>query len=298
MSTNNNDREILSTRLIQALPAQVFKACGDPARLARWWGPNGFTNTIQEFDFKPGGIWRLVMHGPDGIDYPNTFVFEEVSPGRILMRHLEPDHVFTMTITLVEENGATRLTWRQTFATAAECDKIRSYVPRCNEENFDRLEAELARMALEDRELVVTRIIHAPPAAVFNAWTDPELLKKWFTPPPYVTTFAELDIRSGGTNFIIMKGPDGVEMPNRGVYLEVILNKKLVITDAYTKAWEPSGKPFLTILLTFEDAGGKTNYTARILHWTVADRAAHEAMGFRQGWETATDQLAALVSHV
>ena len=214
------------------------------------------------------------------------------------MRHLEPVHVFTLTMTLAEENGATRLTWRQSFATAAECDKIRSYAPRCNEENFDRLEAELARMALEDRELVITRVINAPPAAVFKAWTDPELLKRWFTPPPYVTTFAELDVRPGGANLIIMKGPDGVEMPNRGVYLEVIPNEKLVITDAYTKAWEPSEKPFITILLTFEDVGGKTNYTARVRHWTVADRETHEKMGFRQGWETATDQLAALVSHV
>ncbi len=147
-----------------------------------------------------------------------------------------------------------------------------------------------------DRELVLTRIIDAPPEKVFRGWTDPELLKQWFTPPPYKTTHAELDVRPGGANLVVMLSPEGVEMPNRGVYLEVIPNEKLVITDAYTKAWEPSEKPFMTLILTFEDLGGKTKYTARALHWTVADREAHENMGFHQGWGIATDQLTALVT--
>lgn len=147
-----------------------------------------------------------------------------------------------------------------------------------------------------ERELVITRTIPAPPSAVFKAWTTPELLKQWFTPPPYVTTAAELDVRPGGANFITMRGPDGIELPNRGVYLEVIPNERLVITDAYTKAWEPADKPFMTLVLTFEGQGGKTKYTARVLHWTVADREAHEKMGFHEGWNIATDQLAALAS--
>ena len=84
-------------------------------------------------------------------------------------------------------------------------------------------------------------------------------------------------------------------MPNRGVYLEVVENEKLVFTDAYTKAWEPSGKPFFTGILTFEDTGGgKTRYTARVVHWTREDCEAHEKMGFHQGWGTATDQMTAL----
>jgi uncharacterized protein YndB with AHSA1/START domain len=111
-----------------------------------------------------------------------------------------------------------------------------------------------------------------------------------------VTTHAELDVRPGGSNFIVMRGPDGVEMPNRGVYLEVVPNERLVITDAYTTAWEPSDKPFMTLVLTFEDEGGKTRYTARVRHWTVADRESHEKMGFHEGWRVATDQLAALAS--
>ena len=147
----------------------------------------------------------------------------------------------------------------------------------------------------ESRELILTRVINAPPAKVFQAWTDPALITQWFTPPPWKTTHAETDLRPGGASLIVMRGPDGTEMPNRGVYLEVVKNERLVFTDAYTAAWEPSAKPFMTVILTFENEGGKTRYTARVRHWTVADREAHEKMGFHQGWGIATDQLAALV---
>jgi uncharacterized protein YndB with AHSA1/START domain len=147
-----------------------------------------------------------------------------------------------------------------------------------------------------DRELVLTRIIAAPREKIFRAWTEPQLLKQWFAPLPYTTPVAELDVRPGGANLIVMRGPDGNDMPNRGVYLEVVKNERLVFTDAYTKAWQPSAKPFMTVILTFEDEAGKTKYTARVAHWTVADREVHEKMGFHRGWGQCTDQLAAMVA--
>jgi uncharacterized protein YndB with AHSA1/START domain len=147
-----------------------------------------------------------------------------------------------------------------------------------------------------DRELVLTRLIDAPREKLFRAWTDPELLKQWFAPLPYTTPVAELDVRPGGANRIVMRGPDGADLPNRGVYLEVVENERLVITDAYTEAWVPAERPFMTVILTFEDEGGKTRYTARVRHWTVADREAHEKMGFHEGWGQCADQLAALVA--
>lgn len=150
----------------------------------------------------------------------------------------------------------------------------------------------------DNRELSLTRLIDAPRAKVFRAWTDPELLKQWFAPLPYTTPVAELDVRPGGRSFVVMRGPDGTEIPCPGVYLEVIPNERLVSTDAYTSAWAPSQKPFMTVVLTFGDEGGKTRYTARILHWTAADREAHEKMGFHEGWGKCADQLAALVSRI
>jgi uncharacterized protein YndB with AHSA1/START domain len=149
-----------------------------------------------------------------------------------------------------------------------------------------------------DRELVLTRLINAPRAKVYRAWTDPELLKQWFAPKPYTTPIVEVDVRPGGSAYFVMRGPDGKDLPNRGVYLEVVPNEKLVSTDAYVAAWEPSEKPFMTLILTFEDEGGKTRYTARVRHWTVADREAHEKMGFHEGWGLCTDQLEALVAKI
>jgi uncharacterized protein YndB with AHSA1/START domain len=147
-----------------------------------------------------------------------------------------------------------------------------------------------------DRDLVLTRVINARREKLFRAWTEPELLKQWFAPLPYTTPVAQLDVRPGGANLIVMRGPDGDDVPMRGVYLDIVPNERLVFTNAYTKAWEPSDKPFMTVIVTFEDQGGKTKYTALVRHWTVADREAHEKMGFHQGWGKCTDQLEALVT--
>jgi uncharacterized protein YndB with AHSA1/START domain len=146
-----------------------------------------------------------------------------------------------------------------------------------------------------DRELVLARILDAPRENVYRAWTEPELLKQWFAPKPWSTPHAELDVRAGGTDLIVMADPDGNEFPSSGVFLEVVPNEKLVFTDAYTKAWEPAEKPFMSVVLTFEDAGdNKTRYIARVSHWNAADREAHEKMGFHEGWGQCADQLEAV----
>jgi uncharacterized protein YndB with AHSA1/START domain len=147
-----------------------------------------------------------------------------------------------------------------------------------------------------DRDLVLTRLIDVPREKLYRAWTEPELLKQWFAPTPYTTPHAELDVRVGGANTVVMRGPEGNEIPCGGVYLEVLPNRRLVFTDAYTRAWEPSQKPFMTVIISFEDEGGKTRYTARVRHWTAEDREAHEKMGFHQGWGQCADQLAALAA--
>lgn len=147
----------------------------------------------------------------------------------------------------------------------------------------------------QPNELSFTRIIDAPREMVYRCWTEPDLMTQWFTPPPFTTVHAETDVRPGGSSLVVMRSPDGQEFPNRGVYLDVVPNEKLVFTDAYTEAWVPSGKAFMTALLTFEDAGnGKTKYTATVRHWTAEDCDAHKTMGFFEGWGKATDQLEAL----
>jgi len=150
-----------------------------------------------------------------------------------------------------------------------------------------------------ERELIITRDVPVPAAKLYRAWTEPELLKQWFTPKPWTTVAAKLDVRAGGTSAVTMRSPEGEEFPSSGVYLEIVPNQRIVFTDAYSKAWEPSEKPFFTGIITFEDLGnGQTRYTATARHWTVEDRAKHEEMGFYPGWNQALDQLIELASKI
>src|SRR5690606_5596117 len=148
-----------------------------------------------------------------------------------------------------------------------------------------------------DRDLILTRDIAAPRETLYRCWTEPALMKQWFAPKPWTTPHAETDVRPGGASLVVMRGPDGQECPNPGVYLEVVPNERLVFTDAYTRAWEPSAKPFMTLILTFEDlGGGRTRYAAPARHWSVEDRETHEKMGFHEGWGRCTGQLAELAA--
>ena len=148
-----------------------------------------------------------------------------------------------------------------------------------------------------ERDLVLVRDIAASPAALFRCWTDPALIPRWFCPPPWSVSRAQTDPRPGGSSLIVMRGPEGQEVPNPGVYLEIVPDRRIVATDAYVCAWEPAAKPFVTLLLSFDDLGnGRTRYTAVARHWTAEDCATHRNMGFHEGWAIATDQLAALAA--
>jgi len=117
-------RSIIGTRVFDAPRELVFAAFTDPKHLAQWWGPDGFTTTTSAFEFKPGGVWRFVMHGPDGRDYQNRITFDEiVAPERLAYHHGGGDEVepvqFNTVVTFEDiGNGQTRLTWRGTFPTA------------------------------------------------------------------------------------------------------------------------------------------------------------------------------------
>ena len=147
-------------------------------------------------------------------------------------------------------------------------------------------------------ELSLTRLIAAPRAVVWRCWTEPELIKQWFTPRPWTTPVVEIDLRPGGASYMLFRGPNGEEFPNRGVYLEVVPEERLVFTDAYVEAWVPSAEPFMTAIVSFSDEDGGTRYEARVRHWTEEAMKRHEDMGFHEGWGKATDQLEELAKRL
>lgn len=135
-----------TTRELPATPAKVFAAIQDPTRLAKWWGPDGFTNTFDLCEFKPGGKWSFVMIGPDGKTYPNESVFAAIEPDRrIVIHHVSPPH-FVLTLSLQATAAGTLVTWEQVFEDPAVAKAVRHIVAPANEQNLDRLTAEVALM--------------------------------------------------------------------------------------------------------------------------------------------------------
>lgn len=130
---------------LPASPSDVFAAMSDPTRIARWWGPAGFTNTIHTFDFQPGGRWLLTMHGPDGKDYPNESRFTRITDTQLFeIEHLNGHHFF-LTITLTPQGDGTQVAWLQTFDTVEHYQGLAQFVALANTQNLERLAAEVER---------------------------------------------------------------------------------------------------------------------------------------------------------
>ena len=141
---NDLDAVVSTERVVPFSPKEVFAAFEQPEQLAKWWGPAGFFNTFEQFEFKAGGRWVFVMHAPDGTNYPNESIFEEVCPDeKIVIHHILPP-IFTLTVTLAARDGGTHLGWAQEFETAELAAKLRGFCQTANEENLDRLQAVLA----------------------------------------------------------------------------------------------------------------------------------------------------------
>ena len=138
-------RQVVTTRILKAPREAVFEAWSNPALLAQWWGPKGFTNTFEEFDLRPGGTWKFIMHGPNGKDYPNQSEFVEIRPPeRIVLNHLSAP-AFQVTATFEEVEEGTLLNFCMLFPTEDLCKKVGVVAIDANEENFDRLEALLKK---------------------------------------------------------------------------------------------------------------------------------------------------------
>lgn len=134
-----------TSRELPATPESVFAAIQDPVRLARWWGPDGFTNTFDTFEFREGGRWLFTMHGPDGTDYPNQSEFLEIVPGSMVrIKHVNLPH-FELSISLEPRATGTLVSWVGVFENHEFAEKMRTFLEAANEQNLDRLTLEFGR---------------------------------------------------------------------------------------------------------------------------------------------------------
>jgi len=267
------EREIVITRVFDAPRELVFRAWTDPKHMARWWGPKGFTNRVEQMDVRPGGVWRIIMCMPDGAEHPAQGVYQEiVPPERLVFTNDAVDKDgnviiggFT-TVTFDDQNGKTKLTLQtRGVAKVAYAANFLKGMEMGWTQSLERLGESLEKAS--DREIVITRVFDAPRSLVFDAWTDPQHVGSWWGPTGFTTTTHEIDVRPGGVWRFIMHGPNGVDYPNKIVYLEIAKPALLVYDHG------DEGQPgYFRVTVTFAEENGKTRLTMRSLFATAEER--------------------------
>ncbi len=294
------NRELVFTREFDAPPAVVFEAWTNPEHLVKWWGPFGFTTTIQQMDVRPGGEWRLVMRGPDGRNYHNRIVFLEVDRPRLLVYQHEPEagsepvH-HEVTVRFEALGLRTRLTMRMVFPSETERDYVvKAYkADEGGRQTLQRLADHLAAGARTD--VLLKRVYDAPRSLLWKVWTDPKHVAKWWGPAGFTNPVCQWDARAGGKIFIEMRSPDGNSHPMSGVFLELVEPERISFN---TSVPGPDGSIKFEVCTTATFVERSSNQTlvtleARIISTT--EEGLINLAGMRMGWTQSLERLAAEV---
>lgn len=310
----NKPNEIHITRLYDAPVAAVWDAWTDPDKVAKWWGPRGFTLTTHSKELKVGGIWHYTMHGPDGVDYRNKTLYHEIEPGKKLVY----DHggyddrppLFRVTVTFAEVNGQTKMDMRMTLPTIEDAAKTRAFIKQAGgNATWDRLAEYLDQQSSGKETFVINRTFNTPLETMFEMWTDPRYLAQWLPPTGMQMEFLKADIRPGGKTLFFMHSGDfkfyarteylEVERPDRIVYLQQFC-------DEYENLSRHPGAPtwpetMLTIVTLAAEGDDQTRVTVTWEPHGACTREELEAFmnergGMTQGWTGSFDKLEALLS--
>jgi uncharacterized protein YndB with AHSA1/START domain len=274
--------DFVVTRVVDAPREVVFRAWTEPAHVKQWWGPAAFSTPVCEMDVRPGGAYRLVMRSPEGVDYPMAGVYREVIPPERIVYTIDfsehpaewhrqlaalregaaaPAESPLVTVTFEAQGRRTRLTVRMRFGSASERSAfLRMGMKEGWGQSLERLETEVGQMG---RSITSTRVLDAPREHVFEAWTEPAHLAKWWGPKGFTNTFHEFDPRPGGAWRFVMHGPNGADYPNHSVFREIVKPERIVFDHV-------SG-PRFNVTATFDDLGGKTRLVWRMLFETGAE---------------------------
>lgn len=311
-SSDTSDREIVLSRIFEAPRELVWQAMSDPKHVVNWWGPRGFTTTIEQMDFRVGGVWKQTLHGPDGTNYPNKSMFKEIVPHeRIVFSHGGgredgPGISFIATWTFEDAGaGKTKLTLRQVFWSPSDRDFVVKEFGAVEggRQTFERLAEHLLKMSAGPKEFVITRTFAAPRELVWKVWTQVEHLQQWFGPKGFTTPVAKLDFRPGGMFHYCMQSSDRNKMWGRFVYREIVPPERIVWVNSFSD--EAGGlvrPPFSEVwpremltVATFSEHAGRTTVTLR---WTALNATDEEQKTFdsshdsmNQGWTGTFDQL-------
>jgi uncharacterized protein YndB with AHSA1/START domain len=298
-------REISITHVFEAPRELVWRAWTEAEQLRLWFMPHGFTIPEMEVDLREGGSFHMTVRAPDGTESPSGGVFKEIDPPERLVFATTafdgPDGAPLLevlnTATFADRGGTTEVTLHAIVTKASP--EMAAPLAGMEEgwiQSFEKLDSLLTGREVDSsaRELVATRVLDAPRETVWNAWTDPEHVAKWWGPTGFTTTIHEMDVRPGGVWRHTMHGPDGTDYPNKVVFLAV--REPEVIAFLHGDPGEPDHF-FATV--EFVDEGGKTGVTFRGLFPSPADRdRAVRDNGAADGLEQTLDKLADHVTEV
>lgn len=287
VETTTTERDILLRRVFKAPRDLLWRAYTEAEHIEKWFGPRGFSTRVEAHDFRVGGKWRYVMIGPDGAEYPSEGVFQEIVPGERYVSTDEfgegfdlpgmPDLPTGIVTTIVFEDvpGGTRMTVRIAHPTEEDRRKHEAMgVVEGFASMLDCLDEHLASMNdnAEDREILISRVLNAPRALVWEAWTDPEQIVKWWGPNGFSTTTRSIEVKPGGEWWFTMHGPDGRDYPNRIRFVEIVRPERLVYLHDDGEEVEPIN--FHTTV-TFDEVAGdpqQTKVTLRMVFPSTGER--------------------------
>jgi uncharacterized protein YndB with AHSA1/START domain len=305
------ERSIISVREMPFPRELVFAAFTDREHIGNWWGPNGFTTTTSEMDVRPGGVWRYVMHGPDGVDFPNLMEYDVVDPpSRLEYRHsgdADGPVEFRSVVTFDDLGGSTRVTLLAVLPTTEMRDRlIRDFgADEGGKQTLARLEAHLTGTARgsklvvttpSDVELVLTRVFDAPAALVFEAMSKPEHVRRWWPCEGSEMTVCDIDLRPGGAYRFAMVLPNGFEVPFRGEYLEIDPPGRIVFTEIFDV--EPHNAHPAVVTTTFQEREGRTTMIVNVRHDSKESRDAHLNSGMESGAAACYDRVEAIAQEL
>lgn len=302
---NRQDRMLITSRVIDAPRELVFEAWTSPKHLAAWWGPDGFTTTTSAYDLRPGGVWRFVMHGPDGRNYENRITFDEiVRPERIVYRHGGADDVepveFQTLVTFEDLGGKTRITLAGEFPSKAERDRVvRDYGADVGAtQTLGRLAEHVKEVGeLPIRRITFVRTLDAPRALVWAAWTEPKRLQRWWGPQGFSAPRVALDPRPGGAFDVDMQAPDGTVFPVNAVVREFVPPERFSFS-AWVHGEGPDDPGVETLnAVSLVEREGKTVMTVEATVVKATAAQTHLYAGMDDGWGQALEKLAASVQH-
>lgn len=306
MAAKSKPNEIQITRIYDAPVKMVWDAWVDPVQVAKWWGPRGFSITTTQKDVRPGGSWTYVMHGPDGVDYPNKTLFHEVEKySRLVYDHGGNDDrppLFRVTVNFSENNGKTEMDMTMALATAEAAQQTRVFIKKAGgNSTWDRL----AEFLSPTDKFVINQSFAVSLETLFAAWTTPEHMTHWTPPAGFTMKFIQVDVKPGGASFYVMEGPDGAKIYGKAKYLEIQKPNRIVYTQHFTDeqgkmARHPQGPTWpetllTTVTLTAED-DNHTRVTIEMeVHGQVTDverKTFDQAKaGLTQGWTGSLDKL-------